>query len=61
MSELKDELGSLARARGWEPAGGDVATTSAAGGMVTKCIYHVVGKRVAKIDRKAGARVMFAI
>lgn len=61
MSDLKDGLGALARARGWEPAGAGGEGVVGAGGMVTKCIYHVVGKRVAKIDRKAGAKVMFAI
>lgn len=60
MSDLKDDLGAVARARGWESSGAEAVPT-AAGGMVTKCIYHVVGKRVVKIDRKAGGRVMFAI
>ncbi|WVQ95073.1 hypothetical protein IAU59_002166 [Kwoniella sp. CBS 9459] len=51
MNELKEALGSVAKARGFEGAGG----------LGTKMIYAAVGKRVIKIERgRGGSRVKFA-
>ncbi|WWD19191.1 hypothetical protein CI109_103649 [Kwoniella shandongensis] len=52
MNEVKETLGSVAKARGWDGAGG----------LATKVIYAAVGKRTVRIDRKGGGsgRVKFA-
>ncbi|KAK8854665.1 hypothetical protein IAR55_003404 [Kwoniella newhampshirensis] len=52
MNEMKESLGSVAKARGWDGAGG----------LATKVIYAAVGKRTIRIDRKGGGsgKVSFA-
>lgn len=52
MNEIKESLGSVAKEKGWDGAGG----------LGTKIIYAAVGKRVVKIERKGGGagRVRFA-
>lgn len=53
MTEVKENLSAIAKARGWESGGG--------GEMVTKVVYAAAGKRVVKIERKAGVgRLRFA-
>lgn len=61
MPDLKEDLGAIARARGWEGDGLTGGGGGGGGGLATKCIYHVVAKRVARIDRKGRGSVLFAI
>lgn len=52
MNDVKEQLGSTAKARGWDGAAE----------LGTKIIYAAVGKRVVTIDRRGGAggKVRFA-
>ncbi len=51
MSDLKESLGAIAAARGWDKD------------MATKVIYGAVAKRTVKIDRRGGGggKVLFSI